>query len=140
MGDYGSILMSGIDLPTQNHQNKRKFSLKWKMLNSVIFPLCFSDFLCILKSMVHFMSFRLSLPILFLLTSYGPYTTPICLHLHISWYKWKIFFFEHPSVEGKGCPQARGAVPCFSKNHPLWWCSMIMALQFVSSVKTFLWC
>ena len=41
MGVYGSVLMSGIDLPTQNHQNKRKFSLKWKMLNGVIFPLRF---------------------------------------------------------------------------------------------------
>ena len=84
MGVYGSNLMSGIDLPTQNHQNKCKSSLKWKMLNGVIFPLRFSDFLCILKTMVRFVNFRLLLPILFLLTSYGPYTAPICLHLHIS--------------------------------------------------------
>ena len=94
----GSVLadqfwMSGIELQTQNHQNMHKFSLKLKMLNGVIFPLRFSDFLCILKTMARFVSFRLLLPILFLLTSYGPYTAPICLHLHISE---KYFFFEHP--------------------------------------------
>ena len=83
MGVYGSVLMSGIDLPTQNHQNKRKFSLKLKILNDVIFPLCLSDFLCIFKTMARFVNFSSLLPILFLFTLYGPYTAPIGLYLHL---------------------------------------------------------
>ena len=116
MGVYGSVWMSGIELQTQNHQNMHTFSLKLKMLNGEIFPLRFSDFLCILKTMVRFVNFRLLLPILFLLTSYGPYTAPICLHLHIS-----------------GTPYC-GPNTTYSNNrdHPLWQLNYLLKMLYLT--------